>query len=105
MDVISIILGDSSSKECKRALFLASRGFKDPSRAEPYSSVGSVADLRTEGRWFDPRLGQYSLRRFMIVIATTFIALSPLSVFSTIVTMWESSQWLGKNIVRTIVVW
>ena len=30
--------------------------------AEPHSSVGRVADLRTEGRWFDPRLGQYSFR-------------------------------------------
>ena len=25
--------------------------------AEPYSSVGSVADLWTGGRWFDPLLG------------------------------------------------
>ena len=25
--------------------------------AEPHSSVGSVADLRTGGRWFDPLLG------------------------------------------------
>ena len=28
-------------------------------RAKPHSSVGSVPDLTTEGRWFDPRLGQY----------------------------------------------
>ena len=28
--------------------------------AEPHSSVSSVADLRTEGRWFNPRLGHYS---------------------------------------------
>ena len=67
--------------------------------AEPHSSVGSVADLRT-GRWFDPRLGQYSFRGLMIIIATRFIPLSPLSVVSTMV-MWESSQWLGKNIVRS----
>ena len=58
------------------------------------SSVGSVRDLRTDGRWFDPRLGQYSFRGLMIVIATGFILLSPLSVVSTMV-MWESSQWLG----------
>ena len=25
--------------------------------AEPRSSVGNIADLRTGGRWFDPRLG------------------------------------------------
>ena len=68
--------------------------------AEPHSSVGSVADLRTGGRWFDPRLGQYSFRGLMIVIATGFIPLSPLSVVSTMV-VWESSQWLGNNIVQS----
>ena len=36
----------------------------------------------------------------MIVIATGFIPVSPLSIASTLV-MWESSQWLGKNIVRS----
>ena len=35
----------------------------------------------------------------MIVIATGFIPLSPLSVVLPMVT-WDSSQWLGKNIVR-----
>ena len=68
--------------------------------AEPHTSVGTVADLKTVGRWFDPRLGQYSFRGLMIVIATGFIPLSPLSVVSTMV-MWESSLWLGKNIVRS----
>ena len=43
-----------------------------PSIPEPHSPVGSVADLRTGGRWFDPRLGQYSFRGLMIVIATGF---------------------------------
>ena len=60
------------------------------------SSVGSVADLRTGGHWFDPRLAQYSFQGLMIVIAIGFIPLSPLSVVSTMV-MWESSQWLGKK--------
>ena len=64
-----------------------------------FSSVGFVADLRTGGRWFGPRLGQYTFLGLVIVIATGLIPLSPLSVVSTIV-MWESSQWLGKNIVR-----
>ena len=32
--------------------------------------VGSVTGLRTGGHWFDPRLGQYSFRGLMIVIAT-----------------------------------
>ena len=64
--------------------------------AEPHSSVGSIADLRTGGGWFDPRLAQYSFCG-LIVIATGFIPLSTLSVVSTMV-LWESSQWLGKNI-------
>ena len=68
--------------------------------AEPRSSVGSVADLRTGGRWFDPWFGHYSFRGLMTVIATGFIPLSPLSVVSTMV-MWESRQWLGKNIVHS----
>ena len=68
--------------------------------AEPHGSVGSVADSRTGGRWFDPRLGQYFFRGLMIVIAIGFIPLSPLSIAWTMV-MWESSQWLGKNIVRS----
>ena len=54
-----------------------------------------------EGRWFDPQLGQYSFRGLMIAIATGFIPLSPLSVVLTMV-MWESSQWLGKNILWSI---
>ena len=33
------------------------------------SSIGSVADLRTGGRLFDPRLGQHSFRGLMIVVA------------------------------------
>ena len=68
--------------------------------AELHSSVGSVANLRTGGRWFDPPLGQYYFRGLMIVMATVFIPFSPLSFVSTMV-MWESSQWLGKNIERS----
>ena len=52
------------------------------------------ADLRTGCR-FISRLGQYYFQGLMIVIATGLISLSPLSV------MWESSQWLGKNTVRS----
>ena len=40
----------------------------------------SVADVRTGGRWFDPRHNQYPFRGLMVVIATGFIPLSPLSV-------------------------
>ena len=53
--------------------------------AEPPSSVGSIADLRTGGRRFNPKLGQYSFRGLMIVIAKGFIPLSPLSIVSTTV--------------------
>ena len=68
--------------------------------AEPHNSVGSVADLRTGCCRFDPQLSQYSFRGLMIVIVTRLIPLSQLYVVSTMV-MWESSQWLGKNIVRS----
>ena len=66
--------------------------------AERQSSFGSVQDLRIGSCWFDPRLGLYSFRGLMIVMATGFIRLSPLSIVSTKV-MWESNQWLGKNTV------
>ena len=58
-------------------------------------------NLRT-GRWFDPRLRQYSFRGLMRVVAKGFIPLSLLSVVLTIV-MWENSQWLGKKIVWSTV--
>ena len=65
----------------------------NPKEAGTHISVGSAQDLRTRGRWSDPRLGQYSFRGLMIVIATRFIPLSPLSIVSTMV-MWENSRWL-----------
>ena len=60
--------------------------FRDE-QAEPHtcSPVGSVADLRIGGCWFDHRIGQYPFRGLMIVIATGFIPISPLSVVSTMV--------------------
>ena len=68
--------------------------------AKPDSSFGRVLDFRTGGGWFDPQLEQYSFPGLMIAIATRFIPLSYLSIVSTM-TMWESSQWLGKNIVQS----
>ena len=56
-----------------------------------HSSVGWIEDLRTGGRWFDPRLGRYSFRAQMIVIASLFLSLEPLSVLSTMF-MWESLE-------------
>ena len=64
--------------------------------AEPHSLVGSVADLKIGGCWFDSRFGKYSFRGMKKVIETGFIPLSPLSVVSTMV-MSESSQWLWKE--------
>ena len=49
---------------------------------------------------FDSRLGQYSFRGLMIVIATGLIPLPSLSIVSTMV-MWESSHWFGKNILQS----
>ena len=48
------------------------------SKAETHTSVENVTDLRTGGRWFDPRLGQYSFQglSLVIVIATGLIPLS-----------------------------
>ena len=37
------------------------------------SSVGSIADLRTGGRWFDTRLSQYFFQGLMIVIAVRYL--------------------------------
>ena len=62
-----------------------------PEPAEPHSSVGRVADLRTGDCWFDSRLGQYSFKGLKIVIETGFILLSLQSVVSTLI-MWESSH-------------
>ena len=61
------------------------------------SSVRSVQDLGTEGRWFCLRLGKYSFRESLIHIATVTksIPLSPRSNISK-VAMWESSQWLER---------
>ena len=53
---------------------------------EPHSSASNVEYLKTGGR-FDPRLGQYSFQGFMMVIATGFIPISPMSFVSTIMVM------------------
>ena len=70
--------------------------------AEPHSSVGSIADLGT-GRWFNPRLGQYSFRGLMIAIATGFIPLTPLSNVSTMV-MWEAASGLERIMSLVLVI-
>ena len=72
--------------------------FKAP---RPHGSVRSVDDLKTAGRWFEGS-GSANIfsEAFMTVLATGFIPLSTLFLVSTMV-RWESSQWLGKNIVRS----
>ena len=82
--------------ECRNYMVLLTLSFL--LQAKPHSSVGTVADLRTGGRWLDPRLSHYSFQELMIVVVTGFTPLSPLSIVSTMV-MWENCQWLGKNIV------
>ena len=62
----------------------------------PIHKVIINADLRTGGRWFDPRLGQYSFRGLIIVIATGFIPLSPLSVVSTMVMCGKAASGLER---------
>ena len=49
----------------------------------------------------NPNTTSQSFRGLIIPIAREFIPLSPLSIVSTGV-MLESSQWLGKNIMRNI---
>ena len=61
--------------ESKPPIFYSNHILKS-SQPESHSSVCSVQDLRTGGRWFDPWLGHYFFRRLMIVIATGFIPLS-----------------------------
>ena len=72
---------------------------------EPHSSVRSVSDLRTGGRWFDLRLGQYSIQGLMIFITIGFIPLLLLSILSTMVHVgkqpvaWKeycTEYWLKK---------
>ena len=67
------------------------RNTLDNGCVEPHSSVGSGQDLRTGGLWFDPRLGQDSLRGLIKGVATGVIPLSMLSVVSAMV-IWKSCQ-------------
>ena len=78
---------------------LFSQGVMLNNRSSPQSPFGSIRDFRTGGRWFDPFLSPYSFRKLMIVIATGFIPLSPMSIVLEMV-MWKSNKWLGKNIVH-----
>ena len=58
---------------------------------EPHGVVGSVPDLRAVGRWFNPRLGQFSFPGLIIVNATRIIPLSKLC-FVSLMVMWESLE-------------
>ena len=64
--------------------------------AQPEAQSLAYRNFRKDGCWFDPWLIQYSFRELMIVIATGFTPLSPLSIVSTMI-MWESSHRLGKD--------
>ena len=49
--------------------------------AKPHSLGGGVMDMRTGGRWFDPRPGKYSFRGLMIVVATGHSSLTAVRRF------------------------
>ena len=57
--------------------------------ASPSSLVGSLQDFGTVGRRFEADSNE-----------TGFVPLSRVSIVPTMV-MWESSQWLGKNILQS----
>ena len=70
---------------------------------EPHSSVGSVADLRTAGCWFNPGLGQYSLRGLMILVATSLIPLSHRFPLFRHRLCWKGARGLEKILCRSLV--
>ena len=74
--------------------------FIETDGAEPHSSVGSVADLRTGGRRFDTRLGQYSFRGLMTVIATGYI---PLLLLYVILLCWKANSGLERILCKVLV--
>ena len=59
--------------------------------AAPDSSVGSVANLRTGGRWFDPRHGQYSFRELISHCGRIHSSLSDVHCFG--------NSYVGKQLV------
>ena len=61
-----------------------------------YSSVGSIQDLRTGGRWFDFWLDHYFVQGLKKVIATGFTLLSPLFIASTLA-IWRKQPVLKKK--------
>ena len=65
---------------------------------ELHSSFGSMQVLRLGGYWLDPHLGQYSFRGLMIMIATGFVPLSPLSIVSLVGCIWFNTALTAKVI-------
>ena len=65
---------------------------------KPHSSVGSVADLRTGGHWFDPRLGRYHFDR--IESSLTAVLCFDNSYVGKQPVVWKeycAEYWLKKN--------
>ena len=71
--------------------------FSSPSS---YGSLGSIEDLRTGGRWFEPLAWPIF---FLNVGDSHCNRIHPALGFSIFLTifLWESRQWLGKNIVQS----
>ena len=80
-DIVSLFAAELEEPK----IGISGKGFMTLRRKKSHSSVGSVVDLTTDGLRIDPRLGQYSFRGLMRVIATGFIPFSPLFVVSTMV--------------------
>ena len=103
----AVFISCQNSGWCCKKLFISVLGFtsmrkrvscilnKDIKQIK--AELHSYHDLRTEGHWFNPRLGQHSFRELKIVNVTGLIPLLPLSIVSKMV-IWESK--LGKNIVK-----
>ena len=64
----------------------------------PHRSVSCVKDFRTGGLLYEPLAGPFSFPGLMTIVVTGFLPQPLLSIVLMMV-MWESSQWLGKNIV------
>ena len=65
--------------------------------SSPSISVGDASRLKNSGSLVRLPALPMSARGLMIVIATEFTPLSPLTFFFSTMNMWESSQRLGKN--------
>ena len=84
------------SSKCQTSTLLSILESVSIRRLSPNAVDQSAAWKTSEVTGSNLRLGQYSFRNLMIVIATGIIPLSPMSSILMMV-LWESSSWLGNN--------